>query len=240
MAPETVENEALRLAPEDYPQIDHLVTEDNSPMDNIFSEKQQRLLTEPLYSSWRIPERRFIVLANVGLFHTTHDPAIVPDTLLSLDVSLPESLFPKANRSYFTWMYGTPDVVVEIVSNREGNEDTSKQTEYARIRIPYYAIYDPEGWLSKQPLRVFQLRGRSYQLMSEPYWLPDVDLGLRIWEGQYEDHTNTWLRWCDGAGNVIPTGAERAEQEKQRAEQEKQRAERLAAQLRARGIEPEV
>jgi hypothetical protein len=33
--------------------------------------------------------------------------------------------------------------------------------------------------------------------------------------------------------------AQRAEQEKQRAQQEKQRADRLAAQLRALGVEPE-
>jgi hypothetical protein len=33
--------------------------------------------------------------------------------------------------------------------------------------------------------------------------------------------------------------AQQAEQEKQRAEQEKQRADRLAAQLRALGVEPE-
>ena len=46
---------------------------------------------------------------------------------------------------------------------------------------------------------------------------------------------------------MIPTGAERAEQERLRAEQEReaketalQGAERLAAQLRALGVEPEV
>ncbi|WP_017297314.1 hypothetical protein [Nodosilinea nodulosa] len=34
--------------------------------------------------------------------------------------------------------------------------------------------------------------------------------------------------------------AEKSEQERQRAEQERQRAERLAAQLRAAGLEPEA
>ena len=46
------------------------------------------------------------------------------------------------------------------------------------------------------------------------------------------------VRWCDRQGVLILTGEERAEQERQRAEQEHQRAERLAAQLRALGIEP--
>jgi hypothetical protein len=33
------------------PAVDHLVTEDDTPVDSFFSEKQLRLLTEPLYSS---------------------------------------------------------------------------------------------------------------------------------------------------------------------------------------------
>ena len=48
-APSTRDAEDL---PEEFlPDIDDLVTEDDIPVDNIFSEKQQRLLTEPLYSS---------------------------------------------------------------------------------------------------------------------------------------------------------------------------------------------
>jgi len=56
--------------------VEHLVTEDDTPVDNLFSEKQQHFLTEPLYSSWMPPvsaehpttPRRFIVAANVGIF----------------------------------------------------------------------------------------------------------------------------------------------------------------------------
>ena len=57
-----------------------------------------------------------------------------------------------------------------------------------------------------------------------PEWLPAVGLGLVLWQGTYEKKETTWLRWCDQQKQVIPTGAERAE--------------RLAAQLRALGIEP--
>jgi len=56
-----------------------------------------------------------------------------------------------------------------------------------------------------------------------------------------------WLRWWDLQGNLLLTGDERAEQERQRAEQERQRAEQerqrneiLIAQLRSLGVEPEV
>ena len=40
------------------PDISGIITEDDEPVDNIFSEKQQRLLTESLNSSWR-PGRDF-------------------------------------------------------------------------------------------------------------------------------------------------------------------------------------
>ncbi|HSX77853.1 MAG TPA: Uma2 family endonuclease, partial [Candidatus Saccharimonadia bacterium] len=80
------------------------------------------------------------------------------------------------------------------------------------------------------------------------------------WQGKFEDREDIWLRWCDREGQMLLTGAERAEQEHQRAEQEHQRAEqehqraeqervmrqqaqeqaeRLAARLRELGIEPD-
>jgi len=64
---------------------------------------------------------------------------------------------------------------------------------------------------------------------------------------QFEDDvTRLWLRWCDRDGQLIPTGAERAERaesqlgtEQQRAKIERQRAERLAERLRTMGVNPD-
>ena len=74
--------------------IQHLITEDETPVDNLPSEKQQRLLTEPLYSAWSGPGegRTFLAAANVGVFAQVRDPAIVPDMFLSLDVEVAEDL----------------------------------------------------------------------------------------------------------------------------------------------------
>jgi Uma2 family endonuclease len=265
MATEIISSEIPQVLPPDVrPCVDHLVTEDDTPVDNVFSEKQQRLLTEPLYSSWtRAAEgREFVALANVGLFFAVRQPPFVPDMLLSLDVALPADLHPKPHRSYFVWEYGKPpDVVVEVVSNTEGGEDSVKLSGYARIGVRYYVIHDPEQLLSDQPLRAFQLEAMTYRPMDEPLWLTGVELGLNLWHGRYEDHENTWLRWVDANGTPIPTGAERADQERQRAEheclraehqhqraeherlraeQERQRADRLADQLRRLGAEPEA
>lgn len=224
------------IPPEAYPDVEHLVTEDDTPVDNIFSEKQQRLLTEPLYSAWAGPGggRPFMALANVGLFYAIKEPPLVPDMLLSLDAAMPADPKPKESRSYFVWVYGKPpDVVVEVVSNREGGETSDKLAAYARIRIPYYVVFDPFGELDEQVLRVFRLELDHYEVLEEPYRLPHVGLGLKLWRGRYEDLDSRWLRWVDADGNPIPTGAERAEEEKRRAE-------RLGEQLRKLGVEPEA
>ena len=221
----------VELPPELRPRIDHLVTEDDTPKDSIFSEKQQRLLTEPLYSSWDAG-RLFVATANVGLFYAVRQPPLVPDMLLSLDVEAPEDLLVKEHRSYFVWEYGkAPEAVVEVVSNTEGGETTDKMLKYAQIGILYYAIYDPYGAVQPEPLRVFVLRDKSYTPCS-PEWLPVLGLGLALWQGPFENCDAVWLRWCDRQGRVIPTGAERADQEHLRAE-------RLAAQLRELGATPE-
>src|SRR5229473_7405843 len=113
--------------------VNNLITEDDTPVDNLFSEKQQRLLTEPLYSSWAGPagptdaRRKFLAAANVGLFPSVHQPPLVPDVFLSLDVEVAEDWYDKSHRSYFFWEFGkAPEAVIEIVSNQKGHELGSK------------------------------------------------------------------------------------------------------------------
>jgi hypothetical protein len=55
-----------------------------------------------------------------------------------------------------------------------------------------------------------------------------VELG--IWQGTYKNVELPWLRWWDLEGNLLLTGEEQAEQEKQRAD-------KLAAKLRELGVE---
>ena len=230
-----------RSVPDLMPDIETLVTEDDTPVDNMPSEKQQRLLTEPLYSSWTGPGagRSFLAAANVGVFHQARNPAIVPDVFLSLDVRVAENWWDKAHRSYFVWEFGKPpDLALEIVSNRQGREDDGKKDTYARMRVGYYVIYDPLGQVMPDVLTVYRLNDLVYERQSS-FRFPSLKLGLTLWEGVFEDVPNTWLRWMDEHDVLIPTGKERADQEHQRAERERQRAERLAALLRRSGLDPE-
>lgn len=240
------------------PAINHIVTEDDEPVDNLPSAKQQRLLVEPLYSNtWT--EQAFLADANVGIFRSTKEPPVVPDMFLSFDVELAEDWWAKEHRTYFIWEFGKPpDVAIEIVANEKGRETSKKRDDYARMRIPYYVIYDPQLLVQETVLQVYELVVGEY-LPRPDSKLPKTGLRLTLWQGKFEGKQAEWLRWCTLDGTLIQTGAERAEQERQRAEQERQRAEqerqraeqehtraeqerqraeRLAAKLKELGIDP--
>lgn len=224
------------------PDIDYesLVTEDHKPVDRIFFEKLYRLLTEPLYASWPGPGagRPFLVLADVGWFYQRTTPAVVPDILLSLDVTGPKDLHVKQGHSYYQWDLGKqPDVVIEAVSDRTGGEEAFKKALYARLGVPYYAVFDPDHLLSGDTLRTYELGGGVYRLV-EPGPLPPVGLGLRLWQGKFEGFESTWLRWCDASGEIVPTGAERATALAEEARRAEERA-RLANE-RIRELEAEL
>jgi hypothetical protein len=224
---------------DDYaiPDVSHLVTEDDTPVDNFASAKQQRLLVSSLYSAK--PGEIFLAESNVGIFHTLKDPPIVPDVFISLDVQVPENWWEKKNRSYLIWEFGKPpEVAIEIVSNKEGDELGNKLQIYEWMRVSYYVVYDPNHQLGEQVLRIYELRGRRYFETSQT-WLEQVGLGLTLWEGEFEKRQDIWLRWCDKEGNILLTGDELAQQAKQVAEQAEQRAQRLAEKLRVLGVDPD-
>ncbi|MCP4697458.1 MAG: Uma2 family endonuclease [Gammaproteobacteria bacterium] len=255
----------FEIPPEALPRAEDFVTEDDTPADCLFSEKQQRLLTGTLYTSWK-PGKPFAAMSNVGLFFSVKQPPLVPDMMLSLNVEMPENIWKKSNRSYFIWEYGKPpEATVEIVTDKEGDELGGKLETYAQIGVRYYVVHDPQCLLSKMPLRVFKLTDTDYVESSE-HWLPKIGLGLTLWEGEYERLKNTWLRWCNRNKALIPTDmdlvetaehrlaeakrqrieaerrrakAEQFEAERQRAKTAEQRMERLVAQLRALGISPD-
>lgn len=233
--------------------ISHLTIEDDAPLVNFQSEIQQRLLVEPFYSSKALP-LPFLAAANVGLFYKLHGEPIVPDMLLSLGVQRAEDFSERRDRSYFVWEFGkVPEVCVELVSNREGDElavsqksrqrgkERSKKDIYAQIHVPYYVVFDPlwqiqgEAEMNGTLLRVWMLIAGDYHELTpaegitevgQPIWLESLGLGLTLWQGEFEEPVSRlWLRWCDEQGRVIPTGAERAD--------------RLAAKLRELGIDPD-
>jgi hypothetical protein len=224
---------SMTIPAEYLPNEGALVTEYDALLTNLFCAKQQRLLVESLYSSWAGPGegRPFLVEANLGVFYSVHRPPLVPSVVLCLDAQAPADLWAKAKHAYFMWENGRPPhMVIEIVTRRQSPQGEEKLPNYAWIGVPFSIVFDPTGQLGAEPLRMYVRVAREYQRYSDA-WFPRLGLGLRLWQGEYEGLTQTWLRWTDQAGNVIPTGVEAATRERQRAE-------RLAAQLRDLGVEP--
>ncbi|NEO87939.1 MAG: Uma2 family endonuclease [Spirulina sp. SIO3F2] len=139
-----VANEANAQAAAQYaapePNISHLVLEDDAPVDNLIQEKLQRFLVQCLYSAYH-PGQPFLAMADVGIFFGLYQPPIVPDVMLSLGVEVSPDWHEKKHRSYLVWEFGkVPEVVIEIVSNRKGNELIRKLTDYAHTKSVLYGV----------------------------------------------------------------------------------------------------
>ena len=209
------------------PDVSHLITEDDTPVDNIFSEKQMRLLTESIHASWQ-PGFPFVAMANVGVYVALNRPVIVPDVLVKTHVEHHADPWEKDHRAYFAWTYDgkPPDVVIEIVSNTRGGELDSKLHNYQQIGVPWYAVFDPHACLTPRLLTAYELGSTSRRMLDgEPVMFGSIGIGLKLWEGEYEGMNCLWLRWCDAKGNILLTGQERAAA--------------LAAKLRELGVDPD-
>jgi len=164
---------------------------------------------------------------------------------------------PKGDRgSYLQWREEgiAPQVVFEILS--PGNtitEMTRKFAFYERHGVEEYYVYDPDhnelsgwrrvegllqaiepisGWTSPRLGIRFEIEGDTLQV-----YRPDgarFETFVEISERAAREHSYAELE-RERADQEYA----RANQERERAEQERERAERLAAQLRALGVEPE-
>ncbi len=221
----------------------------NYPEDRVFTASDLNLYYDVHHQNWHKRPDWFAVLG-VPRLYDGHDLRL----------------------SYVIWQEGvSPSIVVELLSPSTEKEDlgeleisdrngANSQTEkppskwkvYEQIlRIPYYLVFSRYT----NQLRVFTLRSGHYvemPLTESKIWIPEIELGLGIWEGEYRGIHRLWLRWYDSEGNWIPTDAERleiakqeiasveqrAESAEQRAESAEQRAEYLLQRLRELGIEP--
>jgi Uma2 family endonuclease len=206
---------------------------DDEPVDNINQPSLAAALTESLENAGKLPANA-LTTTNYGICATVNHKMVVkaPDWAYVPSIRVPRE---EVKRSYTPRLQGDiPVVVIEFLSDTEGSEYSSKPTYppgkwffYERIlEVPNYIIFEPDAG----ELEVYQLddSGR-YQLqnpdVNNGYWIAQMELFLGVWQGTRENRTGYWLRWWDENGELLLWGSERAE--------------RLAAQLRAAGIEPE-
>jgi Uma2 family endonuclease len=228
------------------PTTEELPCSDDTPVDNENQNLLPNILLFLLKSIWAERSDWFFGV-DMAVYHETgEDPEdpVVPDGFLSLGVErIKAKNEGKLRRSYAVWEEGgvVPILALEIVSRKRRREYTDQLEIYRNLGVLYYVIYNPEARprSKHQAFEVYKLVDGVYQLQAgEPYWMPEVGLGIGRCQQQELGLAQEQLAWFDVKGDRYLTAEERAVLEGQRAEAADQRAERLAALLRSQGLDP--
>lgn len=211
--------------PQNLPGSEALPCSDDSPVDNEDQNFIPNLLLFLLKQIWSERNDWFFGV-DMGIYHTTGvSPLVpvVPDGFLSLDVERHKN--GGSRKSYVMWEenYTPPILALEMVSLTYGGEYDSKMEIYARLGVMYYIVYNPQYWRRDQhlPLEIYRLdKGRSdkgqYHLqIGEPFWMPEIGLGLG--RGSYQDGglQREVLYWFDQQNQRYLTSEERVQQSQQ-------------------------
>ncbi|WP_414565687.1 MULTISPECIES: DUF874 family protein [unclassified Anabaena] len=200
--------------------------DDGIPMESARHKAQMDLLIDALFP-WLAEREDGFVGGNMFVYYSLaqvrNKDFKGPDFFVVLGVPQGE------RRSWVVWEEGkAPDVVIELLSDSTASTDKNeKKLIYQnQMRVPEYFWFDP---FNPDDLAGFSIHERGYQpiLPNAQNQLVTSSLGLalQLWAGNYQGINATWLRWATLDGELLPTTAEIAEQERQRAEQEHQRAE---------------
>ena len=232
------EDQDLRPYPEtSLPDHTQLPESDGTFVKNWQEHPQSILLTDSIKPVLQklYPDSQYCIGQDLGIYWRIIEPpekgAEAPDWFYVPNV--PPTLNGKTRRSYVLWQeFIAPSIVLEFVSGN-GAEERDKTPWKGKfwiyeqvIRTPFYGIYE----VNKASIEVYELIGGKYQLLAANerghYSITPMGVELGLWQGEYQNAELPWLRWWDLQGNLLLTGEERAN--------------RLAAQLRALGIEPEA
>ena len=214
------------------PTQDELPCEDGIPMETERHFLQMGLLLETV-QPWLAQRGNGYAGGDMFLYFS---PAQIrgeyfcgPDVFVALDVPRGE------RKSWVVWQEGKgPDVVIELLSESTGNYDKTakKRIYHDQVHVPEYYWYDPfdpEDWAG------FRSDGVDYRPLPRDslgrMFSPQLQLYLLRWRGVYRGVDTIWLRWATLDGELLLTGFEHAERERQIADRERQIADQ--AQQRA-------
>lgn len=223
------------------PSTDELPCSDDTPVDNEDQNLLPNILLFLLKAIWS--ERMdWYFGVDMAVYHTTginpHIP-VVPDAFLSIGVERRKG--GKSRKSYAVWEERgiVPILALEMVSQTFRGEYDEKMDIYAKLGVLYYVAYNPDYWQRNkhQPFEVYKLVEGKYELQrGEPYWMPEIGLGIGRCRVVFDNEWQEQLAWFDRKGNRYLS---EAEAERQQKEVERQRREQLEAFLRSRGFDPD-
>lgn len=202
------------------PTSAELPCSDDTPVDNENHNLLPNILLFLLKFIWAKRNDWFFGV-DMGVYHTTGiSPLVpvVPDGFLSLSVERHKD--GDSRKSYVLWEENdtVPIFVLEIVSLTYGGEYDTKAALYAKLGVLYYLVYNPQYWQRdrRQPFELYRLEnGRYQQQIGEPFWMPEVGLG--IGRSPYQDGSKTVeaLYWFNQEGNRYLTPEEQLERYRQ-------------------------
>ena len=232
------------------PTSDELPCSDDTPVDDEDQNFLPNFLLFLLSHIW-LERMDWYFGADMAIYHTTGvspKVPVVPDGFLSIGVERRKG--GKSRKSYVLWEEQDipPIFVLEMVSWTPGNEYTDKLEIYRKLGVLYYLIYNPEYWQRDrhQPFEMYKLINDQYQLqIGEPYWMPEVGLGIGRYQRPFGPVTQEMLYWYNAQGvRYLATDekVEAAEREviaaEKRAIEAEKRSQRLEAKLKELGIDP--
>lgn len=198
------------------PSSTELPDSDDMPVDNEEQNLLPNILLFVLNTLWA-ERRNWFFAVDMGIYHPTAvNPRvpIVPDAFLSLGVERYKD--GELRRSYVVWEESdiVPTLALEMVSWSPGGEYAEKIEIYRKLGVLYYVIYNPNHWQrdGHQAFEVYKLIDGSYKLqIGEPFWMPEVGLGIGRYQGKVSDRAMELLGWFEKTGERILTAEERAE-----------------------------
>jgi Uma2 family endonuclease len=229
--------------PQYLPPSSELLDSDDIPVDNEDQNWIPNVLLMLLKNIW-MDRTDWFFGVDMGVYHPTGKNVrvpVVPDGFLSIGVVGRKNN--KSRRSYVLWEEDNipPILALEVVSWTPGGEYDDKKDIYAKLRVLYYVIYNPEFWRrdGHQPLEIYKLVDGNYQLLiGEPLWMPEVGLGIgrcpEIFPGSLEEV----LSWFDEKGNRYLRSEEQAIQAQEAVVRAEQWATELETKLRELGVDP--
>jgi Uma2 family endonuclease len=217
-------------------------TSDGKPMAETDHHRILMLDLIETLKEWYAPQERVYVSGNLLLFYVRGNKR----RHLSPDVFVVKGV-PKGNRlNYILWEEGkAPQLVIELTSSSTRHEDVSRKFRLYQdvLQVKEYFLFDPFGDYLQPQLQGYRLRAGVYHpIRPVEGRLPSgvVDLHLESSGEELRLYDPATGRWLLTPRERIRQAEAELQQERRRAEAEQRRAERLAARLRALGIDPEA
>ena len=253
---------AIQLDPQlagPFPDHTQLPESDGTFVKNFQEHPQSMLLTSSILPRLKQlhPDGNYAIGQDCGIYWRIVEPpergAEAPDWFYVPNV--PPMLNGKIRRSYVMWQeIVAPLIALEFASGNGSEErdrtpllriENGQATKPGKfwvyenaIAIPYYGIYE----IASGKLEVYHIVDGTYQPL-EPdkkgrFEISRMGVKLGVWEGEYLDQSQKWLRWWGADGQLLPSAEQKVDELS--AENSELAAEnsKLMEKLRSLGIDP--